>query len=275
MSHARNRPSAVILDLLRSARGRGYAAGALIEAGALFGFAENTMRVTLSRLTAKGTIESPRRGVYRLSHRTDALNEFVERWRLGEDRVRPWQAGAWVFAHAPTADAHTGWVLDALGFRAPREGLYVRPDNLALTLSELRALGTGLGLPEDVLLATGTPEGEATPQAWVALWQPEALDAAYVDALQRLEASSARLRILPADEARLECFTLGGEMIHRLAKDPLLPQSWVDARARRDLVRALLDYDKLGKSIWAQTGDHPKLNQMPRPQLATAGPAAP
>ena len=93
MSRTRTRPGDVILDLLRSARGRRQSASSLIERGALFGFSENTIRVTLSRLMSRGRIESPRRGEYRLSPETDALNDFVERWRLGEDRIRPWQPG--------------------------------------------------------------------------------------------------------------------------------------------------------------------------------------
>lgn len=275
MSRERNSPSAVILDMLRSARSRQRSAQSLIAAGALFGFSENTVRVTLSRLASRGLVGSPERGLYRLSEQTDALNDFVERWRLGEARTRAWRRGAWLFAHlAPggTEQAATLWALDALGFREVRPGLFARPDNLALTTAELRALAESIGLGADVLLVAGAPEGDPSPASWWRAWQPEILEADYGDALDRLQDSAARLARLPAEEARLECFTLGGEMIHRLAKDPLLPDDCVDTKAREALWRAMLAYDVQGKEIWARdsaTGTSEALRRMPRPQLAT------
>ncbi|MEQ8857043.1 MAG: hypothetical protein RIC56_00210 [Pseudomonadales bacterium] len=269
MSHARTRPSAVILDLLRSARSRRQTAAALIEAGALFGFTENTMRVNLSRLMGRGIIDSPSRGLYALSRRTDALNDFVERWRLGEDRVRPWQPGQWLFAHTGAAAESSRWTLSALGFREVRAGLLARPDNLTLDLDALRQLAGGLGLDPGVLLLSGAPEGGTIPSGWLDAWQPRKLNAAYADALSRLADSARRLNDLAPAEARLECFTLGGEMIHRLAKDPLLPAELVDVDARAALWQAMLDYDRQGKEIWALANKH-ELTHMPRPQLATA-----
>ncbi len=263
-------PTSLILDLLRSARSRPYAAGALIEAGALFGFSENTIRVTLSRLASRGTIDSPSRGRYQLSRQTDALNEFVERWRLGEARVRPWQPGQWLFAHPGPAAAGSHWALTALGFRAIRDGLWVRPDNLALSLSELRTLGGGIGLGADVLLLAGIPEGEPVPDAWAAVWRPDQLGAGYRQTRERLEASASGLADLPPEQARVECFRLGGEAIHRLAKDPLLPAELVDSNARRELWQVLLRYDVQGKEIWAAASRH-ELKHMPRPQLAAGG----
>jgi phenylacetic acid degradation operon negative regulatory protein len=266
MSRVRARPSDVVLDMLRSARGRQRRAVSLVDAGALFGFNENTIRVTLSRLMARGIIESPERGLYRLSHQTDALNDFVERWRLGEARVRPWQPGRWLFAHPRGAGGTDPWVLDALGFREVRPGLLARPDNLSLDPGELRALAAGIGLDPGVLLLSGEPEGEAVPSAWLEAWHIRALNDGYRDGVDRLSRSAARLPRLSADDACLECFTLGGEMIHRLAKDPLLPAELVDVAAREALWRAMLAYDVQGKEVWAE-GRQQRLQHMPRPQL--------
>lgn len=270
MTRERTRPSDIVLDLLRSARGRRRRAVSLIAAGALFGFNENTMRVTLSRLMARGLIESPERGLYRLTQQTDALNDFVERWRLGEQRVAAWRPGCWLFAHAPGARPADDWVLQTLGFREVRPGLHARPDNLTIPLAELRALAAGLGLDAGVLLLAGEPEGEAVPATWVAAWDVDALNVAYHEGRRRLEASAARLPAIPVHEACLECFTLGGEMIHRLAKDPLLPGELVNTAARESLWRAMLDYDVQGKEIWA-AGRQQRLLHMPRPQLTMAG----
>ena len=275
MSRNRNKPSAVILDMLRSARSRHRTARSLITAGELFGFSENTLRVTLSRLMTRGIIESPERGLYRLARQTDALNDFVERWRLGEARVRPWRAGRWLFAHMisgqPKGQATASeWALIALGFREVRPALFARPDNLALKTEELRTLAGGIGLSAGVLLMTGQPEGDPAPESWLQAWRPSELDDGYADALHRLEESARRLPTLASDRARLECFSLGGEMIHRLAKDPLLPMEFVNVQGREALWRATLDYDLQGKDIWA-SGKEEALRRMPRPQLETTG----
>ncbi|MBT7541356.1 MAG: PaaX family transcriptional regulator, partial [Gammaproteobacteria bacterium] len=37
----------------------------IMRTGAMFGFSENLMRVSLSRLAAKGTVENFKRGYYR------------------------------------------------------------------------------------------------------------------------------------------------------------------------------------------------------------------
>lgn len=270
MARTRTTPTDVILDLLRSAKGRRQRAGTLIRSGALFGFSENTIRVTLSRLMARGRIESPRRGLYQLAAETSALNDFVERWRLGEARVRPWVESRWLFAHGDASEPASRWALDALGFRIVRDGLYARPDNLALDSTELRTLAAGIGLDSDVLLIAGEPLDD-TAADWPAAWAPAALNADYHDALERLEASAARLDTLPGDQARLECFRLGGEMIHRLAKDPLLPAAVVDVAAREALWRATVDYDRQGKDIWGRA-NHGELKYMPHPQLTATTP---
>ena len=69
------------------------------------------------------------------------------------------------------------------------------------------------------------------------------------------------------DDARLETFRLGGEVIHALAKDPLLPGELVETGARAGLWHAMLDYDARGKAIWA-SAEGEKPGTMPVPQLA-------
>lgn len=264
MSHDRTRPAAVILDLLRSASGHEYSAQALIRFGAVFGFPENRVRVTLSRLLSRGLIESPERGRYRLAAQGDRLHGFVERWRLGEARTRAWSPGQWLFAHPQGEVAGSHWALDALGFREVRNGLWARPDNLALATDALAELGTDIGLAADVLIFPGRVDDVAA--AWTRVWHPVALEEAYAEFCERLAQSAARLESLPLAEAMLESFTLGGEVVHRLAKDPLLPGELIDVSDRARLTAAMLEYDALGRRVWAQAGDDAPL-ATPRPQL--------
>lgn len=265
MSHDRTRPAAVMLDLLRSADGHEYSAQALIRFGAVFGFPENRVRVTLSRLLSRGLIESPERGRYRLAAQGDRLHGFVERWRLGEARMRPWTRGQWLFAHPQGEVAGSHWALDALGFREVRNGLWARPDNLAIATDALTQLGAEIGLAADVLIFPGRVDDEAAA-VWTRVWHVGALEEAYADLCERLEKSAERLEALPLAEAMLESFTLGGEVVHRLAKDPLLPEELIDVSDRARLSAAMLDYDALGRRVWTQAGEDAPL-ATPRPQL--------
>ncbi|TVS11452.1 MAG: hypothetical protein EA417_18095 [Gammaproteobacteria bacterium] len=269
VSHDRTRPAAVMLDLLRSADGHENSAQALIRYGAVFGFPENRIRVTLSRLLARGLIESPERGRYRLAAQGDRLHAFVERWRLGEARVRPWQPGRWLFAHPQGEVAGSHWALDALGFREVRNGLWSRPDNLSCDQAALEELGAGIGLAPDVLIFPGRPQDVAAA-AWLRSWHPTALEEAYVDLRERLDSSARQLEQLTLAEAMLKSFTLGGEVVHRLAKDPLLPAELIDVTERARLSAAMLDYDALGRRVWAHAGEDAPL-ATPRPQLVQAG----
>jgi phenylacetic acid degradation operon negative regulatory protein len=270
MGLPRSRPSDTLLDLLRGAGRHGRSARSLIAVAELFGLTDNAVRVTLSRLVARGVVESPKRGQYRLAAQANSLNEFVERWRLGETRVREWVPGEWLFAHLQGDPPGNVWALEALGFREVRSQLYVRPDNLALTLDDLHDLGSGIGLGSETLLVAGRPQGRSTRDRWHRAWHPKALNDGYIETIERLRSSAAHLNQLEPAAARLESFRIGGEAIHLLAKDPLLPAGFVDVQAREALWREMVAYETAGKRIWAgafQEATH----SMPIPQLAAGG----
>ena len=68
------RPTAksLILDLLSTLRGGAMPVRALVAAGNLFGLAENSIRVDLARLVARGIVERNERGQYRMTARAEA-----------------------------------------------------------------------------------------------------------------------------------------------------------------------------------------------------------
>lgn len=274
MSQDRAKPAAVLMDMLRGAPEVGRNAAYLINIGRLFNFSENTVRVTLSRLVARGLLENPQRGSYRLAATTDPINEFVERWRLGEARVSPWQPGRWLIAHAETLPERAGWALNAFGFREVRQQLFARPDNLAESLDEAREQARGIGVSTDILIMQTSLAAPHT-DGWMDAWKIPQLNHDYQTLTQQLQQSQARLSTLPVDAARLECFKLGGIGIHRLAKDPLLPAQFVDVQgvdvqARRALHATMISYDAAGKAIWANSRRE-KDNSLPIPRLARVG----
>ena len=90
----------LILDLLSTLRNGAMPVRALIEAGDLFRFADNNIRVSLSKLYAEARVARDERGSYRLSQDTQALSLELRRWRRLEERQRAWK-GDWVAIHCP------------------------------------------------------------------------------------------------------------------------------------------------------------------------------
>lgn len=68
-------------------------ARAAINACALFGIRENSVRVALVRLGATGIIEAAGRGTYRLGPKAAQLANDVASWRDIEQRVCDWHGG--------------------------------------------------------------------------------------------------------------------------------------------------------------------------------------
>lgn len=257
MTEAPNAKS-LLLDLLRVVPGRSAVpVQGLVRVGELFGITGNATRVTLSRLVDKGLLESDGRGQYRLSQATDPVSHFVEDWRLGEKRLRPWE-GAWLCVHLPRpgpgrkARAASGRALSFLNFREAEGGLWVRPDNLAGGADAARTRLRELGLEEGALVFAGAGFGEDVTAQWAAtLWNED--PAREQCALtRRLRASEKRIASLPLEEALVETFTLGGKAIELLVRDALLPEQIRSGDARRELTKAMTDYDVVGRQCWGR-----------------------
>jgi phenylacetic acid degradation operon negative regulatory protein len=252
------RPTArsLVLDLLSTVPRGTVAVERLIGCAELFGIRENALRVALARLRAEERVESPERGAYRLGARAAAVQREVGAWRDAERALVPWRGG-WIGVHTAglsrtRARVHArSRALSLCGFRTLAPGLEVRPDNLRGGVAAQRARLAALGLDADaLLLALGEldPASEARARA---LWDSAALVRGYRATCARLRASSARLRTLPRDVARIESFRLGGEAIRQIVLDPRLPEPLVPAHERRALVDAMHAYDRLGRECWA------------------------
>ena len=124
------KPVNIILDLLRTYMERGTSVANIMATGAMFGCSENQMRVNLSRLAAKGSIVNFARGAYRLAEALDPVNDFIESWRLGEDRTKPW--------------THT-WLLAASSANATLTTRAVTTGHCTATVFDPRLLSAGFG----------------------------------------------------------------------------------------------------------------------------------
>ena len=133
------RPTAksLILDLLTTVPGTSVPVQFLVEAAAMFGIDSNSVRVALTRLGARGLIESEKRGQYHLGATTAGVVDTVSAWRLGERRRTRWDGGWFAVntASLKRSDRRTMTqverALRLLGLAELDRGLFIRADNLA------------------------------------------------------------------------------------------------------------------------------------------------
>jgi len=247
----------LILDLLSTLRAGSMPVRALVEAGELFGLADNTVRVALARLVAAGRVERDERGRYRLGRTAGAVQARVSSWRRHHERLAAW-SGDWLLVRrnrprrGGAGARQSDRALRLLGFRELEPGLSLRPDNLvggvAVVRDQLRARGLEAGA-----LVAGLRDLDAVSDRRArTLWDAQALCAAYATSRRELADSAARLPSLSRPAAMVETFLMGGRVLRQLILDPLLPEAIVPSAPRRELVEAMRAYDRLGRSCWAE-----------------------
>ncbi|MCG8590062.1 MAG: PaaX family transcriptional regulator [Proteobacteria bacterium] len=246
----------LVLDLLSTLQRGTMPVRALVDAGALFGLAENNIRVTLARLYASGLVERDERGAYRLGNRTAAVQRQLSHWRHLSARLLPWDE-SWIGVHTSGIRRGRGrarrrreQALRFLGFRELDAGLLVRPNNLTGGVKNVRAQLVDLGLEAGGLVFGIDELDPSTDVRARSLWDGAALVQAYAVSRRELDASSARLPRLALEDAMVETFLLGGRVLRQLALDPLLPEPMVPEAERNALVGAMRRYDREGRVCW-------------------------
>ncbi|WP_211370624.1 PaaX family transcriptional regulator C-terminal domain-containing protein [Nonomuraea turkmeniaca] len=232
--------SAVLSALLGSHPPR-LPARHLVRIGALFGIAEGTVRVALSRMVAAGDLIQEAR-FYTLSER------LVERQaRQDESRdphTRPWD-GTWEVAvvtaerRAPADRAAFRHAMTTLRLAELREGTWLRPANLVREWPE--------SVTAQCTRIDGRPHSDPTPLLWDRDgWAAEA---------RRLEGALEKAQ--ERADGLAEGFLVSAAVLRHLLADPLLPEELLptgwpgaelrtryddfDARYREVLFRHLKD----------------------------------
>jgi phenylacetic acid degradation operon negative regulatory protein len=244
----------IVLELLSAADDHAASAASLVASAKLLGVAENSLRVTLTRLLAAGTLELESRGVYRLGAATQAMTRQVTGWREVERHVRRWDGG-WACVQAGTVDRagarRRDRALRLLGFRALAGALHVRPDNLD-PIVQLRARLYELGVEPNALVFRATDFDDDTEARARALWNRDRLTASYVATRERIDRWLVAVAELPLRTAAREAFFFGGDVLRMILFDPRLPEPLVDVAARRALVEAAIRLDTAGRRLWTQ-----------------------
>ena len=252
-------PKSFVLDLLSTLKHGTMPVGALVEAGELFGIPGNTLRVALARLLAAGQVGRDERGRYRLAEGAAPVAKHVTSWRDLERRTRAWDGG-WIAVHASAANpkvsraARRGRTraLQMLGFAPLRPHLALRPDNLRAGVSETRRDLHALGLPAEDLVFELRELAEDEDRSARDLWDTDGLRATYRKLGNDLADSAGHLAGLPAREAMIESFLVGGRAVRELILDPLLPDEICPTDERAALLCSMKDYDRLGRAAWAE-----------------------
>ncbi|SDH54481.1 PaaX family transcriptional regulator C-terminal domain-containing protein [Nonomuraea jiangxiensis] len=193
----------------------------LVRIGAVFGIAEGTVRVALSRMVAAGDLVQSG-GRYTLSER------LIERQaRQDESRdphTRPWD-GTWEVAvvtaerRAPADRAALRHAMTALRLAELREGTWLRPANLVPAWPEI--------VTGQCTLIDGRPHGDLTPLLWdLDGWAAEA---------RRLR------RALDGADGLAEGFLVSAAVLRHLLADPLLPPELLPADWPGAALRARYD----------------------------------
>jgi phenylacetic acid degradation operon negative regulatory protein len=247
----------MILDLLTTVRRGAMPVRALVEAGGLFGFAENNVRVSLSKLCSENRVARDSRGRYRLASAGAELSKQLRNWRRSDERIRAWRGG-WIAIHSlrrgrGASRQRRERLLALLGLRELDPGLALRPDNLRGGVAALRhdfVAFAGDESPNARVYGIRDLDPKSEHEA-CSLWDVAALAQSYRDSIAQLDASRARVSRLATGEAMVETFLVGAAVVRRLQLDPLLPSEMLDPAPRRALVKATRAYDELGRSLWA------------------------
>lgn len=275
MTRAANRrpvtPRSLVLDLLRVTPEPGAVpVRSLVEVAALFGLSGSAVRVAIARLVQSGLLESDERGCYRLAPNTERVNRWVEDWRLGDARVRPWKGAYLAVAGLKSADRtavrRSLRALGRLGFARGLGSIFIRPDNFAEPLEATRRLLDDFGLqPSAELFVASDFSPELSERFEHTLWPTKKLAERHRRASAELQRSEKRLPKLEPAEAVVESFLFGGNTIRTLALDPLLPEAIMPGAERRELTERMLAYDREGRAIWQSFVDAQLLSK-PVPQ---------
>jgi phenylacetic acid degradation operon negative regulatory protein len=232
----------------------------LVEVGLIFGISANAIRVNTARLLAKNAVKQDERGSYALSDNHCAPNDLLHSWRQGDSRIKPWQGGWLQVSISPNVN---GKILKNIehaclrfGFQMLWANLWLRPNNLVLDEIQLRRQLVSLAgdyADESIVLSVcaSVSRAQGLP-ALASLWPTKAIEGSYNNHIEILQRSIKSLGKKTSNELLRETFILGGEGIHLLSLDPLLPAEIINVALRQQLTQLVIDYDAMAKPFWIE-----------------------
>lgn len=226
-----NARSLILSLLLRSPAG-GMRGGRLVQWCELFGVAEGTARVAMSRMVERGELHG-HDGVYALAGRVGERRPAQD-WSLAP-RLRAWH-GDWTMCVVRGGARPAGErsaLRDAMRrarFAELREGVWTRPDNLPPAAAPSEAWKV---IGEQCTRWTGRPERDASALARD-LFDPDGW-------ARRADRLCAQLERATADVDRrlADAFVVGAASVAHIRRDPLLPSELGPSLEAGDALRAV------------------------------------
>lgn len=195
----------VALNVLLGVQPPELPVSSLVKIGTLFGVAERTTRVALTRMVADGDLAA-HNGVYRLTQRLTRRRAVLDevRWPAVRDWDGTWEMAVVVTTSRPAADRTAlRRFMTECRMAELREGVWMRPYNLARSLD---------GAADQCRFFTTRPDDPAELAA--SLWD-----------LSAWAEEARRLRVLLDPDIDLaEAFMLASEVMRHLLIDPRLPE---------------------------------------------------
>ena len=249
-------PRLLLLRLLTVAEANTLTASEAVLAGSIFGMTENSIRVTLARLTQAELAEAAGPANYRLGPKAQKLGADVALWHTADKRTVK-SDGSWIAVATgglPRSDRKVlrarARALSLLGFRELEKGLYLRPNNLLGGIVVVRKRLLDLGLEEEAAVFKANDFDDVRQKEALELWSDIHLEKHYEKMSQQLTGWLQHMDELPPDIALREIFILGDAGIRSVIFDPLLPIPLVDEEARQKYFDTVRRINEEGRRLW-------------------------
>lgn len=248
-------PRLLLLRLLTVADNHTLSAAEAILAGSIFGMTENSIRVTLARLTQAGLAEAIGTATYRLGLNAQNLGNDVASWHTSNRKTIP-SDDSWIAVATgglPRSDRKMlrarDRALSLLGFRELDKGLHIRPNNLQGGIDSVRQRLLNLGLGEATIFKACDFDTIRQSKA-LALWSDMHLEKHYKEMSQRLSDWLKYKETLDNETLLQEVFMLGDAGIRSVIFDPLLPEPLVNEEARQQYFDTVQHFNEEGRKLW-------------------------
>ena len=257
--------SEAVLDIISLWAPHAVPVAHIVNVCEIFGYTGNSVRVTLHRLTNRGTLENLRvegRTLYGFAPQTARLNRHVR--AASSLRSREVWDGRWLQLLISIPEKQRGArqrIRRALGvfhFGSPYRGVWTRPNNLPMTPASLRRELVSLGAAGslDILLSSFCEVGREA-ELVESLWQPKIRARALQKGVRRVEKSLANLARKSEKAALADTFATSRIAVRLLFDDPLLPDEFLPRQWPGYALRSrFAEFRQVSGKLWADYVRH-------------------
>ncbi|WP_216935651.1 MULTISPECIES: hypothetical protein [unclassified Acinetobacter] len=246
----------LVLDLLYASKDSTLSIKRMLAAAELLDISDNGIRVAVARLNQENIIQSVKRGVYQLVEKKFDTSFISLNKQPYMQTATTWD-GKYVLVYTGalgrvdrTALSKREKALRYYGFQELEQNVFIRPDNLTLSLSILKTATIEFGLDPDArFFQVSQLENETDVRS---LWNIPTLHQTYHAVQHDINEWFKNHPDPTLADAAKSAFYLGKSALFSLRADPLLPAEWIDADARHQFELTVRKIEKQGQFLWQQ-----------------------